>query len=382
MHLVWVNMGFITKEDIESINDPYYEGRFRYLKEVIDQIKILDNVNTTLELGPYKSPLIKKGDVIDITENYVSDYPIEIGNFFKHDCSITPYPLGEKKYDLIVACQVLEHLGRNQKAVFKELARIGKVVIITLPYKWNLPCDVHHMIDEKIIDEWAGGVKPVFQKIIENRILRIYNFGNKDLEDFKKLQEYANFHLTEKLNREKEKNEILGLELKKTQDLLLKSNKDLEQKQIQFLKKENHIKKMQNQIEFFNQELDELKSQLYECKFFNNNRSLFQRLISKFYYLYILFKSKNDLKIVLDTIKGYKAIKANHLLDIGYYLKNNNDVRLEGMDPLLHYIYYGYNEGRKPNPKWDENFYLKDTDVKNSSLIPLVYYALYVEKGI
>ena len=50
------------------------------------------------------------------------------------------------------------------------------------------------------------------------------------------------------------------------------------------------------------------------------------------------------------------------------------------MDPLLHYIYYGYYEGRKPNPKWDDNFCLNEEDVKNSGLNPLVYYALYIEK--
>ncbi|MCC7560866.1 MAG: class I SAM-dependent methyltransferase [Methanobacterium sp.] len=374
-------MEFITKEDIESINDPYFEGRFRYLKEVIHQIKNLDNIKTTLELGPYKSPLIRNGDVIDITDNYLSHYPIEIGEFFTHDCSITPYPFEDKKYDLIVACQVLEHLGRNQKAVFKEFARIGKVVIITLPYKWNVPCDVHHMIDEKIIDEWSGGVKPVFQKIINGKILRIYNFGNKNIDDSKKFQEFANFQLTGKLINEKKKIGILESELKKTKDLLLKSRKTLEKKQELFSKKQNHIKMLKNQIESLNQELDDLNSHLYECKYYNNeNRSLFQRLTSKFYFLYILLKSKNDIKNVFNVIKGYRTIKNKHMLDIGYYLKNNNDVKVDGMDPLLHYIYYGYNEGRKPNPKWDDNFCLNERDVKDSGLNPLVYYAVYIEK--
>ena len=315
-------MEFITKEEIESINDPYFEGRFRYLKEVIHQIKNLDNIKTTLELGPYKSPLIRNGDVIDITDNYLSHYPIEIGEFFKHDCSITPYPFEDKKYDLIVACQVLEHLGRNQKAVFKEFARIGKVVIITLPYKWNVPCDVHHMIDEKIIDEWSGGVKPTFQKIIGGKILRIYHFSNENLEDVKKFQEYANYQITEQLNSEKKKIRILEHESKEKEDILLKSNKAFEQKQKQFLKKENIIKKMQSQIESLNQDLDHLNSSLYECKYYNNeNRSLFQRLTSNFYFLFILFKSKNDLKTVLNIIKGYKTIKNKRMLDIGYYLK-------------------------------------------------------------
>lgn len=110
----------------------------------------------------------------------------------------------------------------------------------------------------------------------------------------------------------------------------------------------------------------------------NEGRSLIQRLISIFPYLYILFNRKNKgIKNILRNIKGYYAIKKYNLLDIGYYLFNNYDVRVSGMDPILHCIYHGFKDGRKPNSTFDDDYYLKrHEDVKKSKLNPLVHYSL------
>lgn len=100
---------------------------------------------------------------------------------------------------------------------------------------------------------------------------------------------------------------------------------------------------------------------------------------SKFYPLYILFNRKNQgIKNTLLNIKGYNAIKKNHLLDASYYLINNGDVRVNGTDPILHYMYHGFKEGRKPNLVFDGDYYLNMyKDVKKSNLNPLVHYSLY-----
>lgn len=44
-------------------------------------------------MGPYKLPLVKGEDVIDINAAFKSYYPIEINKFIQFDCSKTPYPL-------------------------------------------------------------------------------------------------------------------------------------------------------------------------------------------------------------------------------------------------------------------------------------------------
>lgn len=126
--------------------------------------------------------------------------------------------------------------------------------------------------------------------------------------------------------------------------------------------------------------ISNLESLIYEMEYLNNKgRSITQRLISKFPSLYILLKATSTgIKKALINIKGYKSIKKHHLMDIGYYLKNNGTVRLSGVDPILHYIYHGFKEGRRPNPQFDGNYYLEThEDVKNSNLNPLVHYSLY-----
>lgn len=125
--------------------------------------------------------------------------------------------------------------------------------------------------------------------------------------------------------------------------------------------------------------IDELRTNFYMAEYENRRKPLSHRFPS----LYILFKRRDGLKTSLRNIKAYKAIKKHDLLDIGYYLKNNQDVRLSGADPILHYIYHGYEEGRTPNPNFDADYYLENyNDVQQSKLNPLIHYALYgIEEG-
>ena len=123
-----------------------------------------------------------------------------------------------------------------------------------------------------------------------------------------------------------------------------------------------------------------LKTQMYLENISHNDRiSSTQKFISKFPSAYILSKIyKTGIKNALINVKGYKQIKKNNLFDIVYYLNTNASVRKSGMDPLLHYIYHGYKEGKEPNPLFDSKYYLKKhKDVKKSNLNPLVHYALY-----
>ncbi|AWX32294.1 hypothetical protein [Methanosphaera sp. BMS] len=160
-------------------NDSYYKNRWEYFNEVIEHVIQMDDVEKILELGPYKSPLVRGEDVMDISDKFTKYYPYEIGKFIAHDCSKVPYPVKDKEYDLIIACQVLEHFGlRGQQVkIFNEFERMSKRAIITLPYKWFRPQNRdHHMIDERVIDFWASDRDYSFEKITGTRILRIYDF--------------------------------------------------------------------------------------------------------------------------------------------------------------------------------------------------------------
>lgn len=130
----------------------------------------------------------------------------------------------------------------------------------------------------------------------------------------------------------------------------------------------------------YKNKINKLEQKLIEMKYLNNEgRSLIQKLISTFPSLYIILKGNNTgIKNILINIKGYYAIKKNRLFDTGFYLKRYPDVRKSGMDPLIHYMFYGFKEGKNPNSSFNGYYYInKYKDVKNSKLNPLIHYSLY-----
>ena len=103
--------------------------------------------------------------------------------------------------------------------------------------------------------------------------------------------------------------------------------------------------------------------------------SLFKSIIQKFPHLYILAKSPN-VKIANLNIKAYNLIKKHNLFDEEYYLRENKNLKNIDFDPLLHYIFFGFQEGKDPNSNFDSFFYLNEY-MKDSKLNPLIHYTLY-----
>ena len=81
-------------------------------------------------------------------------------------------------------------------------------------------------------------------------------------------------------------------------------------------------------------------------------------------------------------ISYYNLIKKSNLFDIGYYLANNEDVRKAKVDPIKHYLKFGWKEGRNPSTKFDGNEYLnKRPDVRVIGICPLVHYLKFGRDG-
>jgi GT2 family glycosyltransferase/ubiquinone/menaquinone biosynthesis C-methylase UbiE len=101
-----------------------------------------------------------------------------------------------------------------------------------------------------------------------------------------------------------------------------------------------------------------------------------------FYKYIILFFSYLKYKIPFLSGLYYKMrtkeielIRNSNLFDVDYYLNNNQDVKKEEIDPVIHYLIYGGKEGRKASINFDSKFYLdKYTDVKKSNINPLLHY--------
>ena len=78
---------------------------------------------------------------------------------------------------------------------------------------------------------------------------------------------------------------------------------------------------------------------------------------------------------MLNNWKDYWIIKKSGLFDSIYYLMNNPDVRRADVDPLMHFVKYGWKEGRNPSEKFDTSYYLNAyPDVKEAGINPLFHY--------
>ena len=93
--------------------------------------------------------------------------------------------------------------------------------------------------------------------------------------------------------------------------------------------------------------------------------SIFNFLID---YIYRIPKEAIRKKFWYYTLKNAK------IFDAEWYLKNYEDVASSGVDPLKHYIAFGWHEGRNPSPSFDTRYYSEThTDVDKKTL-PLFHY--------
>ncbi len=61
---------------------------------------------------------------------------------------------------------------------------------------------------------------------------------------------------------------------------------------------------------------------------------------------------------MLTNLRDYFAIKHSGLFDERYYLLHNPDVRRADVDPLMHFVKYGWKEERNPGPLFDSKYYM------------------------
>lgn len=79
-------------------------------------------------------------------------------------------------------------------------------------------------------------------------------------------------------------------------------------------------------------------------------------------------------RILVDWI-DYQIIRRSGLFDPVFYLLNSPDVRRADVDPLMHFIQHGWEEGRNPSSRFDVQFYLaNNSDVNNAKINPLTHY--------
>lgn len=92
-------------------------------------------------------------------------------------------------------------------------------------------------------------------------------------------------------------------------------------------------------------------------------------------FMEFLKRSRFDFKKAKKYKKEYSKIMKAGLFDKNFYLKSYPHIKKSGMDPLIHYLFYGYSEGKSPNNTFDNSAYLKKyPEIEENGLNPLIYY--------
>lgn len=172
----------------------YYSVIDRYVRYVGRNAKTLLDVGGT-------APYIEWFDwiptlmTLDIAQPYQSDRVVGLKtDFYEYQ--------PEKKFDIVLCLQVLEHLDDPKKAVDK-IKQITDTAIISVPYKWDprITAKSGHIqdpVDEKKLDSWVGQA-PVVKTVVNEpfmpqwpRLVAWYHFGEKppvvDFEEYKRRQ--------------------------------------------------------------------------------------------------------------------------------------------------------------------------------------------------
>lgn len=72
---------------------------------------------------------------------------------------------------------------------------------------------------------------------------------------------------------------------------------------------------------------------------------------------------------------AYKIISKSRYFDKKWYLKTYPDVAESNLDPVRHYLVYGWKQGYNPSEKFDTNAYLTENpDVRQAAMNPLLHY--------
>jgi len=156
---------------------------------------------------------------------------------------------------------------------------------------------------------------------------------------------------------------------------------------------ERLIRELETDISQQNQDLMvcDVKLNDYQQIIKNQNKKIVEQeaellsyaLKEKWWKSNILNKLKKlfSVKGFFKNLYQYLRIKRSGLFDSRYYLQTYPDVRKAKFDPLMHFIRYGWREGRNPNSRFNTLAYLSfHPDVERNGLNPLLHFMKHGEE--
>ena len=84
---------------------------------------------------------------------------------------------------------------------------------------------------------------------------------------------------------------------------------------------------------------------------------------------------------MVKLLRNYFILFKSDFFDSKYYLKENPDVAKAKANPILHYLQFGWKEGRNPSPLFNTSDYISfRPDIVKADICPLVHYELFGKK--
>ena len=81
---------------------------------------------------------------------------------------------------------------------------------------------------------------------------------------------------------------------------------------------------------------------------------------------------------MVKLLRNYFILFKSDFFDSKYYLKENPDVAKAKANPILHYLQFGWKEGRNPSPLFNTSDYISfRPDIVKADICPLVHYELF-----
>ena len=155
----------------------YWKNReiFNYYKQVIKfAAKYAGDGGSILDVGGGGCEYIKwfnwfdKKYIIDKKKlPEIEEVKTITGDFMDFEISVI--------FDLVICLQVLEHLN-DPKAFCRKLLSVGKLIIISVPYKWRKGMCQYHVqdpVNEKKLEQWTGEFAIDKAIVTDNKLKRL-----------------------------------------------------------------------------------------------------------------------------------------------------------------------------------------------------------------
>lgn len=326
---------------------------------------------------------------IDISENAINHartkYDKKNLKFIVGDCVQIPLP--DKSIDFVVSFETIEHI-ENHEQMMAEVVRVLKptgLVLISSPDKlsYTLESGIKNPFHAKELLEQE------FKDLLSTYFKRTIFWGQRVVYGSTILAENTQSNLTSYLLQNGEVNSKSGL-VKPLYWIALASNDNLPEIVSGILECpiddsevvtswEKIVAERELTIRTQEKRINELEE---ACRRRNHgtksncleNSTFIQKFSQKIIHSKIFRVKIGSLTILRD----YFWIRNSRLFDAAYYLKANPDVQANQIDPLWHYVSYGWKEGRNPSPFFNAAYYLENNPgisaLKSNAFVHFIMY--------